>query len=63
MKYLKVLWEWFNGNKTQLGGLIIAIIASGFIPEGLVYDILAWVGGILAGTGVAHKVLKGVNNT
>jgi len=64
MKALTVIWNWFNGNKTQLGALIIAIVASGFIPEHTFgYTVLAWLGPVLAGLGVGHKIVKGVNNT
>jgi len=58
------IWEWLNGNKTVIGALILAILGTGIISDHtLGYQILLWLGGLLAGGGLAHKVAKGVNNT
>ena len=58
------IWEWFNGNKTVIGTLILAVLSTGLIGDHTFgYEVLLWLGGILAGTGVAHKLAKGVNNT
>lgn len=63
MGFLGSIWEWFNGNKTKLGALILGIAA--LLPEGIVlfdtFDLkvaLIWLGGILGGVGVAHLVAK-----
>jgi hypothetical protein len=62
--FLAQLWAWLNGNKTLIGALILAILGGGFIAEGtLLYTVLEWLGGILAGGGLLHKLAKGVNNT
>jgi len=58
------IWEWFNGNKTVIGALILAVLGTGIIGEHTFgYELLLWVGGLLAGTGVVHKLAKGVDNT
>lgn len=61
---MKTVWNWFNGNKTAIGALFLAIGGSGLISEHtLAYTLLMWAGGLLGGTGVLHKLAKGVNNT
>ena len=56
---MKKLWEWFSGNKTIIGALILAILGTQLIPEHtFLYQFLLWIGGLLAGTGVVHKILK-----
>ena len=61
---LKKIQDWFNGNKTAIGALLLALAGSGLIADHtVVYDALLWVGGILGGGGVLHKLAKGVNNT
>lgn len=58
------IWEWLNGNKTVIGALILAVLSTGIIGEHTFgYEFLMWLGALLAGTGVAHKLAKGVNNT
>lgn len=60
----KKIWAWFNGNKTLFGALILTLVAQGvFGDSGFWFDLFNWLGGILAGVGVLHKVVKGVNNT
>ena len=64
MNFLKVIWEWFDGNKTIIGTLILAVLSTGIIPAGTFgYEFLQWLGGLLAGVGVLHKMAKGVHNT
>lgn len=69
-KFFKLIWAWFNGNKTVIGGAIMANIVflsqedvAVISPESLLYRILVFISGILTGTGIFHKILKGVNNT
>jgi hypothetical protein len=63
MEWLIKLWNWLYGNKTILGTLILTI--AGMVPEGIsvfgLFDLkaaLLWLGGILAGVGVAHRVVR-----
>ncbi len=64
MKFLLTLWQWFDGNKTKLGGLMIALNASALYPDHVfVYIIFAYLGPLLAGVGLAHMAIKGVANT
>jgi hypothetical protein len=52
---MKKIWEWLNGKKTVIGTLLIA--ASFVIPEP--YDKVAYtLGGLIGGTGLAHKAQK-----
>ena len=61
---LKKIWDWLNGNKTAIGALCLALAGSGLIGEQtLAYTLLVWLGGVLGGVGVIHKIAKGVNNT
>ena len=56
---MKKIWDFFNGNKTLFGTLILAVVGAGVIPEHtLGYQFLLWLGGILAGGGVVHKITK-----
>ncbi len=56
------IWDWLNGNKTTIGFALLT--AAGHIPEEtVVFDIpvasvLYWVGGLLTGGGLTHKVKK-----
>ena len=64
MNFLKTLWEWFDGNKTIIGTLILAVLSTGIIPDGtFLFQFLSWLGGLLAGVGVVHKLAKGTHNT
>jgi hypothetical protein len=63
MNFLTAIWNYLNGNKTALG-LVIIQIASwlpqdttlfGFIP---VVVVLNWLGGVLSGGGIVHKLVK-----
>ena len=61
---MQKLWDWFNGNKTVIGALILAVLGTGILGEHtFAYQVLIWLGGLLAGGGLVHKVAKGVNNT
>lgn len=63
MEWITQLWNWLYGNKTILGTLILTV--AGLVPDGIVvlglFDLkaaLLWLGGILAGVGVAHRALR-----
>lgn len=61
MNFLLKIWEWFNGNKTIIGAVLISATTLPFIashPD--LVAALQWIGGILAGTGIAHKITKGL---
>ena len=59
------IWDWFDGNKTTIGSVCIAIAAH--VPADVevigisVQSVLYWLGGAIGGTGVAHKVGKKVS--
>lgn len=55
---LSKIWAWFNDNKTIFGLVILAVLGQGYVPEGIFYDLLKWLGEILTGVGFAHKVYK-----
>ena len=62
MNQLMVIWKWFNGNKTLIGTLCLALAP--FFPEyTFLYDALIWAGGVLGATGILHKIAKGTKNT
>ena len=65
MNVLKAIWDWLNGNKTLIGTLILVLVNQDGCIFGncVVEDFLQWLGGLLAGVGVVHKLAKGVNNT
>jgi len=64
MKLLKTLWEWFDGNKTAIGALLLAIAGSGLFPEHtFFYQLCMYLGALLGGGGLLHKIAKGVHNT
>ena len=60
---MKAVWTWLDGNKTIFGLALLALAQNippdtqmfGFIP---LVPILQWLGGLLAGIGVAHKANK-----
>jgi len=58
------IWEWFNGNKMAIGTLMIALNTSGLYSDlSAVYIVFSYLGPLLAGGGLLHKVVKGVDNT
>lgn len=61
---LQYFWNWLDGNKTIFGALLLSILGQGFIPDDtFAYKFLFWIGGLLAGGGLLHKVAKGKFNT
>jgi len=61
MDFLLNIWMWFNGNKTQLGALCIALVAleGDLFGQPWLETSLTWLGGVLGSTGVLHKIAKG----
>ena len=60
---MKKLWDWLDGNKTLIGTLILTVTPM-LVPDHTIgFQFLMWLGGILAGGGVVHKLAKGVKNT
>ena len=63
MNWLEAIWNWLNGNKTIFGVLLLQL--GQWLPEGIVWfgfipvkEAVLWLGGILAGTGILHKIGK-----
>ena len=61
--FLQKLWNWLNGNKTIFGTVLLTnaqFIPADFTMIGLfhVQSAMLWLGGILTGAGVAHKLAK-----
>lgn len=59
---MEKIWNFLSGNKT-IFGLVILQIAT-WMPEGSMLwfiplkEALMWLGGLLTGTGVIHKLAK-----
>lgn len=59
MNFLQKVWNWFNGNKTLFGAVILLVLQQGLVPEHTFgYQLLLWLGNMLAGVGVVHKLAK-----
>jgi len=59
MEILQKIWNWLNGNKTFIGLFIMLVLEQGWLdPASFVYQILFWLGGLLAGGGMLHKLNK-----
>lgn len=62
MQFIMNIWNWFNGNKTKIGALLLAI--AGLLPSGIMvlgFDLqaeLIVIGGAFAGVGVVHMAIK-----
>ena len=62
MEFVRTLWAWFNGNKTLLGVACLALAP--FFPDyTFAHEALLYVGGLFGSVGIAHKVIKGTDNT
>lgn len=70
MNYILKLIEWFNGNKTIIGSFMISLalfIELKIIPKlsatpewlSISLEILSYLGALLGGTGLIHKIMKG----
>ena len=66
------LLAWFDGNKTIIGGFLIAFSlflqqqvegTLAFHPDWVntLISILQWIGGLLGSAGVVHKIIKGAS--
>ena len=59
---MKKIWDWLDGNKLTIGsllGMIAAHVPSDVEIVGVgVSGVLYWLGGVIGGTGAAHKVKK-----
>lgn len=64
-KFLETVWAWLNGNKTLFGTILLyfANQPGYLLGSSLIEQAAIWLGGVLLGGGVIHKVVKGVNNT
>ena len=72
MKFLKDLWKAFDGNKAILGGIcmftavfidkvLLDIWGVSFPQLPMIQETCEYLGGLLFGTGIAHKVIKARN--
>jgi hypothetical protein len=63
LKWYDKLWNWLNGNKTIFGMFLLAVVAPN-LPDDLtlvyipVKTAVEWIGGLLTGAGVIHKIYK-----
>ncbi len=74
MQWLRKIWEFFNGNKTMIGGVCVWVGYS--LIQGLLIGelqmtaeilpklaaVFIWIGQYLAPLGVGHKVVKAIKN-
>ena len=66
MQFFVNLWNWFNGNKTKIGALLLSIAA--LLPDGIMvvgYDLkaeLIVIGSTFAGVGLVHMGVKATAN-
>lgn len=62
MTFIEKVWNFLNGNKTVIGMALLWLAE--YIPADMmlwvipVKAILQWIGGLLTGVGVAHKIAK-----
>jgi len=62
--FLSVIWKWLDGNKMLFGALIMVLVEKGvFGSDGIDYLVFDWLGKLLAGGGLLHKIVKGTDNT
>ena len=62
MNAFELIWNWLNGNKTIIG-MALLWLAQYIPPDTMLWFIpakalLDWVGGLLTGVGVIHKIAK-----
>lgn len=58
---MKSFWNWLNGKKTVIGGVLTLLI--GFLQAKLIIDadtafFLLSLTGLLLGVGISHKIVK-----
>ena len=61
---MKKFWNWFDGNKTSIGAILLLIVNSGYV-ESLItnpdlYMLAQSIASAILGIGLAHKVKKAV---
>jgi len=61
-KIMKKLWNFFDGNKTTIGAVLMLIVNSQYI-ESLItkpdlYMLVQGIAGLVFGVGIAHKTKK-----
>jgi hypothetical protein len=66
LRILIIIWQWLEGNKTVLGLVLITIAGemdSGYLETNYFKWFIEFIGGLLMGVGVGHKLLRGRANT
>lgn len=61
MNIFQAIWNWLNGNKTIIGLFIAWLVSKVWFVDIVgapIAEILEYIGGLLAGVGVAHKIAK-----
>lgn len=55
----KKTWDFFNGRKTWIG-VLLAVIYSGLVAQGIISrnEALEWLIMAVTGVGVGHKIVK-----
>lgn len=69
MNTLNVIWNWFDGKKTNIGAVCLLLVT--FISQVVIgiwkidpawldmtSETLTWIGGVLVPAGLAHQVQK-----
>ena len=60
---LQKIWEWLDGNKTLIGTMLLVVTPVLFGEHTFAFELFMWLGGLLTGGGMIHKVVKGTKNT
>jgi len=58
---MKAIWDWLNGNKTAIGGVLLWLVTRSWFVELAsppVIDVLDYLSQILLGGGLLHKGIK-----
>ena len=65
MEFLKSIWAWLDGNKTLIGAVILLFVnePGDLFGMPLAEMFFGWLGNVLVGGGLVHKVIKGTKNT
>lgn len=59
MKLVKKLWSMLDGRKTLLG-VLVAVVYSGLVAQGIIArdETVEWVIMAVTGVGIGHKIVK-----
>ena len=59
------IWDWLDGNKSLFGMVVLYFAEKPGLLFGssVVEDLAMWVGSLLLGGGMVHKLAKGIKNT